>query len=97
VLSKFTPIYLNNHSSLHLVANSPRRFFICIEMASKNRHKHVLAIVEVMAAPMASEHQFAYEPEGFDDDPEEEFNPFGLGAGPSDHTGLDPKTRADPW
>ena len=44
---------------------------------------------------MVSEHQFADELQEVGDNPEEEVNPFGSAACPSDHVGLDPKTRVD--
>jgi len=61
-------------------------------MASKNRHRYTLAIVEVAAASMVSERQIADELEKVDDVPEEEVNPFGSVAR---HTSLDPKSRVD--
>ena len=61
-------------------------------MASKNRHRYTLAIVEVAAASMISKRQLADELAEVDDVPEEEVNPFGSVAR---HAGLDPKSRAD--
>jgi len=64
-------------------------------MAPKIRHRYSLAIVEASAASMVSERQLSDELKEVGNDPEEEVNPFGSAARPSDRAGFDPKSRAD--
>jgi len=59
-------------------------------MAQKNRHKHVLVIIEVVAASMILECQLADKLNEIGNDPEEDISPFESVARPSDYAGLDP-------